>query len=311
MFSIPNGSIVASRTESQATGLWEPPAAPATSDLFNGTWGAKYAPDPAAVYTFVRNKEHGVNPGVVVRDPAGRVWHVKQSNGQPLGDEGPVEVTLSRVLAAVGYHQPPVYFLPSFTMADPNGKIHREDGGRFRLDDGSMRDLGEWSWEENPFIGSRPFQGLLVMLVMFNSWDLKDSNNAVYEVQRPNGRVDQLYVVRDLGGALGGSGTLHPKRNNVEKFERFRFISGVENGVVSFDYDGKKPELIRKRITIDDARWAGDLLGALSDRQWHDAFRAGGYTPAISDRFIRKIQDNIAQARSLGRAAPRSAQGRR
>ena len=58
--------------------LWEQPHDLRDQDLFNGPWGAARAPDPDAVYTFVRLKTSGTNPGVVVQDPAGREWHVKQ-----------------------------------------------------------------------------------------------------------------------------------------------------------------------------------------------------------------------------------------
>src|SRR5262245_36958087 len=64
--------------ERSSSERWEEPKDLAARDLYNGPWGSDRAPDPAAVYTFVRPKEGGVNPGVVVRDPAGREWHVKQ-----------------------------------------------------------------------------------------------------------------------------------------------------------------------------------------------------------------------------------------
>ena len=101
--------------------LWEQPHNLRDQDLFNGPWGAERAPDPDAVYTFLRLKTTGTNPGVVVQDPAGREWHVKQPPHNDHGEEGPVEVTVSRVLSAIGYHQPPVYFLPSFMMRDATG----------------------------------------------------------------------------------------------------------------------------------------------------------------------------------------------
>jgi hypothetical protein len=87
-------------------------------------------------------------------------------------------VTLSRVLSAVGYYQPPIYFLPRLSITDANG-THVEPGGRFRLTDKSIKNTGDWSWQQNPFVGTRPYQGLLVILVMFNSWDLKNDNNSV------------------------------------------------------------------------------------------------------------------------------------
>src|ERR1700758_207295 len=98
--------------------LWEHPESIAARDLFDGPWGIEHAPDPNATYTLIERKQHGTNPGVTVRDLLGREWHVKQPPHTDQGAEGPIEVVLSRVLSAVGYHQPPVYFLPSLTVTD-------------------------------------------------------------------------------------------------------------------------------------------------------------------------------------------------
>src|SRR5262245_32090796 len=59
---------------SQLAQLWQEPRDLPSRDLFNGPWGAQNAPDPAVTYTFVKAKEKGVNPGVIVRDPQGRTW---------------------------------------------------------------------------------------------------------------------------------------------------------------------------------------------------------------------------------------------
>jgi len=71
------------------------------------------------------------------------------------------------------------------------------------------------------------------------------------------------------------------------------------NLLVAFDYDGKRPDLYRRRITVDDVRWATALLTGLNDRQWRDAFRAGGYPADLSDRFIQKIKTNILQGQRV------------
>ena len=278
--------------------LWEAPSDLATRDLFYGPWGERFAPDPHATYTFVRPKHGGFNPGVVVRDDRGRVWHVKQAPHNHKGEEGPVELVLSRILWAIGYRQPPVYYLPSFTMADASG-TRVVAGGRFRLDEPSMTSRGSWAWRRNPFVDTQPYKGLLVTLLVFNSWDLKDSNNTMYDVEE-DGRVSRWYVVRDLGAALGETGRLAPKRNNIEEFERERFITGVSGSFVDFKYSGWQAGLVRRAITVDDVRWAVGLLAQLSDRQWHDAFRAGGYSDELSERFIRKLKANIADGQRLG-----------
>jgi len=279
------------------TAWWEQPENLAARDLFLGPWGAAHAPDPAAQYTFVRPKSGGFNPGVVVRDPQGREWHVKQAR-ESHGDEGPSEVVLSRVLSALGYHQPPVYYLPSFTMRDSSG-VHVERGGRFRLDEPSMKDMGEWSWQQNAFVGQRPYQGLLVILLMFNSSDLKNSNNTLYHVTR-NGRPVEWYVVRDLGDALGKTGRFAPVRNNLDVFAKTRFITGESGGFAQFDYHGLHGELVHNRITPADVAWASALIGGLSERQWQDAFRAGGYPVDVARQFISILRARVADAHRLG-----------
>ena len=284
--------------------LWQDPGDLASRDLFEGPWGTERAPDPDATYTFVERKQQGTNPGVTVRDPLGREWHVKQPPHSDQGAEGPIEVTLSRVMSAVGYHQPPVYFLPAFSMKDAKG-VHVEPGGRFRLAEKSIEHVGAWSWQENPFVGMRPYQGLLVILMMFNSSDIKNENNALYEVKQHGGGVEQWYVVRDLGTALGETGRLAPQRGDPDVFEREPFVTGVKDGVVQFNYHGWHRELL-KNISPLDVAWASELLGRLSDRQWSDAFRAGGYSPALADRFIGRLHQKIAEGCRLSECARRS-----
>jgi hypothetical protein len=278
--------------------LWQEPTNIGRRDVFDGPWGAEHAPDPNVTYTFVSRKQQGTNPGVTVTDPGGKEWHVKQPTHTDQGAEGPIEVTLSRVLSAVGYHQPPVYFVPTLKIADRRG-VHVEPGGRFRLTEKSMKHVGEWSWQQNPFVGTRPYNGLLVILLMFNSSDLKNENNALYRIRgESESDVKSWYVVRDLGTALGETDRFAPQRGDVELFARLPFMTGVKDGHVQFYYNGWHKELFMS-ITPEDVAWASDLLGRLTPQQWSDAFRAGGYTPAIADRFIGRLQQKIAEGRKL------------
>jgi hypothetical protein len=281
--------------------LWESPTNLPTRDLYYGPWGREHAPDPTATYTLVERKHTGVNLGMTVRDPQGREWSVKQPYPGGLDDEGPVEVTLSRLLSAIGYHQPPVYHLAAFTLKDDWG-AHIEPGGRFRVKHASLKDAGSWRWEENPFIGSRPYQGLLALLMMFNSTDLKNSNNTLYELKKGE-RIDRWYVVRDIGAALGDTNRFAPRKGHVETFERQPFILGVNGGYVDFAYSGWYEKFVRDRIRPDDVVWASNLLAQLNDRQWQDAFRAGGYEPAVANRFIRKLREKVEQGRNVARRA--------
>jgi hypothetical protein len=278
-------------------------------DLFNGPWGAERAPDPHAIYTFVERKQQGTNPGITVRDPQGREWHVKQPPHTNQGAEGPIEVVLSRVLSAVGYHQPPVYFLRSLSVTDADG-THVEPGGRFRLTDKSLKAVDSWSWQQNPFVGMRPYQGLLVILAMFNSSDIKNENNTLYEVKEPVGGPKRWYVVRDLGTALGETGRLAPLRGNPDVFERQAFILDVRDGFVRFNYHGWHQELFRQIAPLDLA-FASDLMEQLTDRQWADAFRAGGLPPREANRFIAALHERMTEARrASGQAALATATSR-
>lgn len=293
-------------SEAPMSQFWEKPTNLPAQDLYYGPWGREHAPDPNARYTFVAKKQTGTNPGMTVKDPSDREWSVKQPPLSDRGAEGPVEVALSRVLSAVGYHQPPVYFVPDFVLADAAG-TRREQGGRFRLKLDALTKTGDWSWQQNPFVSTKPYQGLLVILAMFDSSDLKNVNNSLYQVRTRDDWPQMWYVVRDLGTALGNTGRITPKRNDPDVFERYEFIKGVKNGYVQFHYHGWHQELLDERITPDDVEWATELLAGLSDQQWRDAFRAGGYEPAVADRFIRRLQAKIAEGARVALTAPRIA----
>ena len=287
--------------------MWVEPTDLASRDLFYGPWGADHAPDPKGVYTLVERKHTGVNLGLTVKDEQDREWSVKQPYPGGLDSEAPVEIALSRLLSAVGYHQPPVYYVPAFTLKDDLGK-QVVVGGRFRLKEPTLKDVGYWNWEDNPFVGTKPYQGLLVMLMMFNSTDLKNSNNTLYE-RRNGDLVEQWYSPRDLGAALGDTNAMAPRKNHPESFEKMPFILGVTNGKVEFAYSGWYKNLVRDRITPEEVAWASALLGRLSDKQWADAFRAGGYDPDDASRFITKLKEKIDQGRSfVARAAARDHQ---
>jgi len=287
--------------------LWVEPTDLASRDLFYGPWGAEHAPDPKAVYTLIERKHAGVNLGLTVKDEQDREWSVKQAYPGGLDPEGPAEVAVSRLLSAIGYHQPAVYYVPAFTLKDDFGK-KVEAGGRFRLKDPTLKDIGYWKWEDNPFVGTKPYQGLIVLLMMFNSTDLKNSNNTLYE-RRNGDLVEQWYVARDLGAALGDANPLAPRKAHPESFERVPFLLGVNNGKVEFAYSGWYKNLVRDRITPDEVAWASELLGRLSDKQWADAFRAGGFDPDDATRFINKLKEKVDQGRSLvNRTAARDQQ---
>jgi hypothetical protein len=275
------------------TSIWNEPENPQRQDLFYGPWGAELAPDPKAVYTLIEHKHTGINPGMTVRDPQGREWSVKIPHPDNIDPEGPIEVTLSRLLSGAGYHQPPVYYLPTFTLQDGLGE-RTMHAARFRLKLDSLEEISGWKWTEGPFADSRPQRALLVLLILFNSTDLKPSNNSIYEYDTGKG-IQRWYAARDLGAALGETRNFAPRKGHIEAFEQEPYILGVKNGYVEFAYRGMYRKLLANRITPDDVLWAHRRLTALSDRQWHDAFRAGGWPEPLAERFIARLREKMKE----------------
>jgi hypothetical protein len=275
--------------------LWQEPSAP--RDLFFGAGGERLAP-VSDTFTFMARDTSGWSPGFDVRDANGLEWSVK------LGPEAQSEIVTSRILWALGFHQPPTYYRERWTLTGAeNGP---QPAGRFRPEVAGQEVVGDWSWYENPFIGTRQYGGLIVANLILNSWDWKTSNNKLYRLSEPVNGVTQWFVVRDVGASLGkttyptilkwfrlrgfGQGT----RNDLPGFESQGFIRRVEQERIEFDYLGIYRGVINS-VTPADVRWACERLAALSDRQWNDAFRAGGYTREQAARYVTKIRSKIDQ----------------
>ena len=87
-------------------------------------------------------------------------------------------------------------------------------------------------------------------------------------------------------------------RDDIDVFDRTRFVTGVENGFVKFEYHGLHQTLI-ERIKPSDVRWICARLSRLTDKQWSDAFRAGGYLEPTAQRYIRRLKLKIAEGLAL------------
>jgi hypothetical protein len=281
--------------------LWREPEALERADVFAGPWGAQRAPDPEAVYRIVQRKHTGLNPGLTVVDPEGREWSVKLAHRDVRPSEAQVEVVVSRILSAIGYYQPPVYYLPGFTAEDDWGR-RPEREGRFRLKLKDLKDRGEWSWHQNPFVGSPEYHTLLAVLMTLNASDIKNSNNTLYEY-RGKGGNERWFVVRDVGTALGSTGRFAPEKGDADAFARRPLLRSADGEFVTFEYRGWHQELVQGRLTRHDLGRAVALLERLSAPQWHDAFRAGGYTAAEAQPFIDVIASRVAEARSAAAGA--------
>ena len=272
--------------------LWRAPEA--NRDLFWGVGGRRLAPDPSATYRIIEYKTAGFSSGMTVEGPDKRTWSAK------LPPEAPTEVVASRILWGVGYHQPPVYYIGRWNAEDardPNPQLP----ARFREhkpDLHGLEDKESWSYYHNPFVDTRELNGLLVLQVMLGNSDLKDEQNVVYELKQPVEGARTWYVARDLGQSLGRTGVIDAPRGDITAFEDTPFIKGVADGKVRFDYRGRHAVLV-DHMTPADVRWICERLQRLTNRQWSDAFRAGGYAPELADRFIRRFKQKIQEGLAL------------
>ena len=273
--------------------LWHEPSDPQSRDLFYGSGGKALVPDPRQRWEYVAADTTGSSRGWDVRDEHGMKWDVK------LGVEAQPEVVVSRLHWAIGYHQLPTYYVEGWSLTR-DGKVLPQPPGRFRPKLRTHKKAGEWSWQENPFVDTVPFRGLVVLNLMVNNWDLKTSNNTVYELDQEREGARRWYVVKDVGASLGKTPgrILDGTPNDVDGFERQGFIEGVSGGHVRFDYIRPHTELV-DLITPRDVRWTCERLGRLTSQQWSDVFRAAGYDQQTSARYVRKLQAKIAAGMSL------------
>ena len=279
-------------TTEQLAELWNRPER--GRDLFAGVGGRSLAPDPAVRYTVVELKRSGFSRGYTLKDDKDREWSAK------FPPEAPTEVTASRILWGIGYHQPPIYYLASWTAAkapSPNPQLP----ARFRQKSPEFHGLDAqdpWSYYRNPFVGTRQMNGLLVLQAMLGNSDLKDQQNVIYMLTEAVEGAKRWYVARDLGQSFGRTGVLDAPRGDPAVFEQTPFIKGVARGRVEFDYRGRHKALFAN-ITPADVRWACEQLQQLTDAQWQDAFRAGGFPKPIADRFIRRMKQKIEEGLAL------------
>jgi hypothetical protein len=285
--------------------LWQEPADIAARDLLAGPGGEGMKPDLSSV-TFVEDESAtGYSVKFRVKDGAGKEWVAK------LGNEAQPETAAVRLVWAVGYVTEVNYLAPCVQIKNAPKELKKDvkrcegDGFanvRFEARPADVKRFDAWSWKSNPFVGSKEFAGLVVMMGLFNNWDLKDDNNRVIYTAGAGDKGELRYIVSDLGATFGKTGNfITHSRNEPEKFVKTKFVEKVEGDKVRFDLSTKNSALF-DNITVEQAAWIGGLLGRLSDKQLEDAFRAANYTPDEVQMLAAALRERINQLRGLSSA---------
>jgi hypothetical protein len=303
--------------------LWRDPGDISRRNLSFGPGSAELA--PVAPFTFVKEESTGESPKFDVTDARGVTWVVK------VGQEAQAETVSSRLIWSVGYFADEAYYLdraeiknlPKLTRGQEfieNGSVVRS--ARFEPKRKYIARGENWDWEENPFARTRELDGLKVLMVLLGNYDTSIRNNRILSTTNSDtGVLEARYVATDVGATLGKVGGLGGKRskNSLEDFRSSKFILGVENGMVKFDYDTtpkkmgmfasifkpsyrksqEQKERVMKNITVENAKWIGSLLAGLTDEQLRDAFRAAGYDQQTMNGFVAVIRERINQLNKL------------
>jgi len=298
--------------------LWHNPGKISSLDLYYGQGGKRG--QPIAPFTFESEDHSGTNPKFDARDASGKKWRGK------LGTEARPEVVASRLLWAMGYFVNDDYLLTSADIDNLHlqrgagkAKNGRVTDARFARKPSGQKKIGIWKWKENPFTGTKEFNGLRVMMAVMNNWDLKDVNNAVFTDKKSG---SELFLTSDIGATFGTNGlswTVARSKGNIGTFKDSKFIEHANakevdfgtpkpptamlvetGGLIAKQYGMRKGlDWIGRNVPREDARWMGSLLSQLSHQQLVDAFRAGQFPPDQIDAYVDIVESRIHELAAL------------
>ena len=261
--------------------LWRAPNDIESRNLLLGAGGEAKKPDLSRV-TFIAVKTGGWSTKYRVRDGRGKEWVAK------LSTEAQPETAANRLVWAIGYETEIAYLVPELEIQG-KGKFKNV---KLEARPKKVKRAGNWLWANNPFIGTPEFQGLKIMMVLINNWDMKDVNNQILATKGVTDS-ERRYIISDLGATFGKTGGAFSRsRNKPSDYVKAEFVKGVRGNVIDFNYSGKNQQLFTN-LTIADAHWLAGWLKRLSDEQIRDAFRTANYTPAEVEMMTAAVRARI------------------
>ena len=231
--------------------LWDDRGDAAALDLLNGPGGKEH--QPGTSFKFIEESKSGTAPKFIVEDENGAKWKVK------LGPEVKSEIAATRLVWAAGYFVDEDYYRPQIQV---QGMKRLSRGREYVSGEGLVREarlerqglgkkLKNWNWYQNPFVGTREFNGLRVMMALINNWDLKDINNDILDVDG-----EPRYEVADLGASLGSTGNIFGRsKGRMKDYEESKFIQKVTSRIrglrLSYEDSECGQEHSNRRRTLD------------------------------------------------------------
>ena len=292
--------------------IWRDPGDISRRNLAWSEGGPSAAPQ--APFTFIKEDKGGTNPKIEVRDARGVVWGVKW------GEEVNAEVFSARLVEAVGYFVEPCYFVADgkilgVTKVSRAKKYLKSDGSfqdaRFERKDNSIKKLSDkqsWSYDQNPFVGTKELNGLKVMIMLLSNWDSKDrhqagkgSNTKIFIVKTPS-VTENRYVVSDWGGTMGKWGGFFRRAKwDCDGYlsQSDDLVKGGKGREVEWGYSGQNTGTIRENIPIEHLRWLLGYLGRLSDDQLRTALQSSGASASEVSCFVRAVRTRISALQAV------------
>lgn len=294
-----DGGPQAANTATAPALLWRDPSPIAERDLRWGSGSAARAPKPP--FTFVEEDLGGSQPKVTVTDAGGVTWDVK------FGIEVSSELASNRIVWALGYLVEEMYYVPSGNIQGvtalkraakqiaPDGRFTR---GRFRRVDPALRRTEvSWTFQQNPFTGTRELSGLVVLMNLICNWDIdKALNNRVLLATLPTGATERWFIVSDLGATFGKMGGSMGQKTkwNLKDYIAEDFIERVHEGKLHLDYEGFESKGLGE-VPLDHGRWFAGLTSQLTAAQLRVAFETAGATSQEVDGYAKRLASKIAE----------------
>jgi len=189
-----------------------------------------------------------------------------------------------------GQPKPPFKFDKEDTSGtNPKIKVIDANGVKWNI---------KWTWNANPFVGSKELSGLQVLATMLNNWDMKPTNNNVLGMYDKEGKVVDYYVVADWGGSFGKMSAIFTfSKWNLDDYNKQGFIDGVSGDRLKLHYRGRSQSLF-KSVPVEHAKWFAGIVGQLTDDQLRGAFRAAEDTPAEIEGFTKRVRQKINELKA-------------